>query len=339
MHKFFRLAAVRSALFLYLFALITGGALISHIVPIVGIVSGAIALSELNALSSVVSFAQWLIADNNIRYTFLFIIAAPAPVAILGASLFAGALGSFASGMETGCGFPAKTGMGIRNGYRKRFRHVLTLFYATSIVSLALIFTWIIAAIPLAVIRELESRGALQTVFYYITLAVTLLAFYLGSLFLRVYSLSFLPALYSGARKPVASAFSFASRGFFRVAGRYIIADIALASLISLYAYFGKPVYFLLLNCLVTTAFVFYLLYITFNTYADEGYGFDESDRDDLPDGSIELYGENPREIEREQYVRPDRYSDGGSARVIGRNIRDTMPVGGFETVGRDSNR
>jgi len=352
MRKFFSLTVIRSVLFIYLFALVTACAYIVNIVPIAEIVSGAISLSESSALSSVVSFAQWLMAENNIGYTFLFIFAAPVPFAIIGSLLFAGPLGAFASGMELNGDFPAMVGMGLRYGYGKRLRHVFILFYTSFVVLLALLFVWIIAAIPLAVIKELESRGALQTAVYYATLVVTLLAFYLSLLFLRIYSLSFLPAFYSGTRKAVRSAFSFAGRCFFRTAKFFVAADVTLVLFIVIYTYIDKPAYFFLLNCLLIAAIIFFLVYVLFDVYAAEGYGYAElesipgdrlinpddeyiipDDRLIFPDDEYTLPDDSHISSD-DEYIMPD---DRLAFPIEINDTRDTMPIGGFETISRNT--
>ena len=277
-NKFVKLLIYRSILFLYLFILITAGALAFYIFPITEILSGLIALTDSNVLSSVVSFAQWLIADGVIQYTFMLILAAPAPIALVCSLLFAGAFGSFAKGMEKIRRFPAKPGMSFLSGYHNRFMQVFALFFIVLVLGLLMIFVWIISAIPLAVINELVSRGAMQQSVFYALLAVTALSIYAGMLFLRIYSMAFIPALYSKAHRPLGSAFSFAGRHFFRVAKYFLLTDIVLALQFAMYNYSDKSVFILLINCIISTALIFLLFLIIFDTYAAEGYGYDELD-------------------------------------------------------------
>ena len=276
--RFFRLLVSRSALFLFLFSLITAGALALHIFPIEEIILGLIALADSNALSSVVSFAQWIIADDIIKYTFIFIFAAPAPLALICSFLFTGAFGSFAKGMEKHCDFPANSRTGFWGGYHSRFMHVTALFFIELIILLLFVFVWTISAIPLAIINELVNRGTLQSFIFNALLAVTLLAAYAGMLFLRIYPMSFIPALFSGAHKPITSAFSFASRYFFRVARCFLIADAVLLLQSALYNYFNKAIHMLVVNCFISSIMIFFLFFIMFETYAEGGYGYDEYD-------------------------------------------------------------
>ena len=279
--NFLRLIVARFTLYIYLFTLIAAGAMVFRFLSVYELVAGLIILSESSALSSVVSFAQWIIAVDNIRYTFLIIFAAPIPLALIMSLLFSGAIGSFASGMEANCDYPAKKGISFWRGYKKRFAHIFTLFYAALLIALLMIFVWIVAAIPLAIIKELEGRGALRAAVSNVTLAVTALAVYIGALFLRVYTFSFIPALYSRSRKALVSAFSFAGRNFFRAAKYIVITDVIMIFFASLYDYFDNHIYALLIFCMITTTMVFFLLYTIFYLFAGDGYGYDEIEEND----------------------------------------------------------
>ncbi|MCL2058678.1 MAG: hypothetical protein FWH01_06415 [Oscillospiraceae bacterium] len=274
-YRFIKVLHVKSALYLYIFIIITAGALALHLFPVVEMVAGLIELADSNALTGVVSFAQWILADDVARYTFMLIIAVPAPLALVCTLLFAGTFGSFASGMETCCGYPAKAGIGLLGGYKKMFVQIFMLFFAVFVLLLLIIFVWIVSAVPLAVINELESRGLIQTAILNASLVLTILVVYLGLLYLRVYAMSFVPALYSNARKPLSSALAFAGRSFFRVAKYFFAADVVLVLIVSLYNYLDKAIYMLLANCLISSSLIFMLFYVMFNTYAAEGYGYD----------------------------------------------------------------
>ena len=293
MGKFIKIFVSRSGLFLYLFALITASSLAFQILPITDIISGLIVLADTNALSGIVSFAQWVIADGVLQYTIMIIFAVPVPLAIILSLLFAGAFGSFAKGMDRSCGFPAKANMGFWGGYRSRSIQVFLLFYAIIALILLFAFVWIISAIPLAVINELVSRGALQPGIFYALLSVTLMAVYIGLMFLRIYSMSFVPALFSGSRKPVFSAFSFASHSFFHISKYYIATDVLFILLSILYNYFEQSIYMLLFNCAITALLIFILFYMIFRVYAAKGYGYDELDGFDGRGGEIDGYDEN----------------------------------------------
>jgi len=273
-----KIITVRLPLFAYIFALILICALFFYFFPIAEMAMGVILIAETSALSSVVSFAQWLIADNTIVFTILSILAAPLPLAILGSLLFCGAFGSFASGMDKVSGFPVMAGMGFFGGYRKRFMHVFTLIYISLALLLLMAFVWIVAAIPLAIIRELELRSTLQSTVFNVTLAVTALVAYISLMFLRVYPVSMIPAMFSGSFRPLKDAVSFAGRGFFRVTRYFIVSDIVLVFLFSLYGFLNGPHYLLIINCLISAILVFFLLYSFFDAYARDGYGFDERD-------------------------------------------------------------
>ena len=277
--RFIRLIQYKIRLILYLFFLtITCVSLLTIIVPAGDIVRGMIALADTNALSGVVSFAQWILAPEMLANTFIFIFTAPVPVALAYSLLLAGALGSFASGMEYACGFPAKAGMSIKTGYRTRFFPVMVLIYATLVIMLLAAVVWVIASAPLAVINELAGRGALSRVIYNATLAVTVFVIYIGSLFLRAVPLSFVPALYSGSRRPFAAALSFAGRNFFAVAKHMLVTDVLFIFILSLYNYFNKSAFVMTLGCMAAAILIFYLLFAAFDAYAADGYGFDEQD-------------------------------------------------------------
>ena len=275
---FIRLVLSRLGLFIYLLALIVAGALFLYIFPVTEIVSGVIALAESSALSSVVSFAQWIVAEDTVKYTVAFMLAAPLPLALLFSVLFAGALGSFAAGMERVREFPAKTDIRFSSGYKKRFLTVFILAAIVLAITFLLTLVWIIATIPLAIINALAERGALSEAVYNTALAVTALIAYVSLLFIRVYPASFLPALYSGSHRPCVAALSFAGRNFFKVARYFIITDVILVFLFSLYSFFGGALLVLMINCLVTAAMLFFLLYAAFDLYAADGYGYDEID-------------------------------------------------------------
>jgi len=276
--RFLKLIFTRAALFIYLFVLVVAAALFLYYIPIADILAGLMALAESSVLTSIVSFAQWVTAGVNLRYTALFIVAAPLPFAIISSLLFSGALGSFASGMETALGFPAKYGMDFFSGFRRRFIHFLLLVYITVLIGLLLIFIWVVAAVPLAIIRELEIREMIRDVVLYATLAATALFAYICIIFLRVYSASFMPALYSGAYRPVAASFSFAGRNFFRVSRNYLLSDILLALHLALYYATGGNLYILIYISFVFTLLTFFGVFAVFDAFAADGYGFEEQD-------------------------------------------------------------
>jgi hypothetical protein len=276
--KFLRLLLKKPALFIYLLLLISAGALSLTFFPIVDLVAGLIRLSDQNALAGVVSFAQWILAGDTIKYTIALLFAAPLPISAVLSLLLSGAFGSFAAGMESACGFPAKAGASFPRGLQKRFFHVFLLFYATLTVLLLLTLVWVIAAIPLAVIGELTDRGVFTRAVLNVSVAITALVMYGGSLFLRVYFISFVPSLFSGSHRPVRAAFSFAGHNFFRVARHSVVADIVFIFFVSLYSYLGKAAYMLIVNGFVASFLIFYSLYAAFALYAADGYGFDEYD-------------------------------------------------------------
>jgi hypothetical protein len=222
-----------------------------------------------------------------IVYTFLFILAAPLPLAVIGALPVTGAIGSFAAGMGRVCGFPAKPGVGCMGGFAKRYARVLLLLYITFLCMLLMAFVWLIAAIPLAVINELAGRGILPQTVFYAALGVTALVFYAGLMFLRVFPVSFLPALCSGSYRPARAALSFAGRNFFCVAKFFLVADAILALVIFIALNSSNSLYALILNCLLSSALVFFFFYSVFDAYAADGYGFDEIDGIIMEDDDI----------------------------------------------------
>ena len=313
---FFKLVRVRLAIFLYLFALITAGAMLFMFIPVANIVTGLLNITGSNALAGIVSLAQWISDKGTIKYTLFFIAAAPFPLAIAATLLFAGALGSFAAGMQKCVGFPATRGAdfpatrgadtpstrgsdtpskrgadfpvthgaGFIFGYRKRLPQVFFLFYTAFLFALLLIFIWIIAATPLAIIGELVNQHLLQTIVYVVTLAVTVSIGYLGLLFIRVYPMSFAPAFFSSTQRPVRSALSFAGRNFFRISKFFLAADVIQVIIITICGYYSNKLSIIVLGCLASALIVYFLHYVVFNAYAADGYGYDDG-QDAAADG------------------------------------------------------
>ena len=279
--RFANMLRTGAVLYVYLCALVCAGALTMYIFPVDEILSGLLSLVGLSAFSGVVSFAQWILAEDMIKYAFAFIFAAPVPLAALGSLLFAGALGSFAARAQRATDFPAAAGTGFLRGYQKRTAGVFILSYATLALVFLLAFVWVVAAIPLAIIYELSARGAAPAIVYYLTLAVTALVVYVGLLFLRTYPISFLPSLYSDSHKPVITAFSFAGHNFFRLALKFFVTDVIFACAIVFYYFLDKSFPLLVINCVVASALVFFLLFAAFDEYAADGYGFFEPDNQD----------------------------------------------------------
>lgn len=265
-------------MFIYILLLTLCFSLSARFIPVSGALSGLAEITEQSALSNAVSFAQWLVAAENIAYTFGFILSAPVILACVCTLLFSGVFGSFAGVMEITAGFPAKEGAGFWGGYKKRFMAVFILFYIFFVVIFVLTLVWIIAAVPLAVIKELESRGAIQSAAYNVSLAVTLLVAYVGLHFLRIYQTSLIAALYSGSKKPVRAAFSFSGRNFFNVAKLFLATDIIIFFMLTLYGFLNGPVLLLAINCFIFTVVLYYLFFSVFDDYAADGYGYDEID-------------------------------------------------------------
>jgi hypothetical protein len=261
----------------YLFLLISAGAFLFYVFPVPEIFSGLMSLADSSALTSVVSFAQWILSGGIFKYTVLFIVMAPFPLSLLFSLLFAGAFGSFASGMEEAGGFPAKPGVGFFSGYGMLFMRVLPLFIVTFAVILSTALIWVIAAVPLAVIKALEERGAFSAVVFNVTLAVTALAAYAGLLFIRICPMAVITALYSGSYRPIRDSLSFLGHNFFKAAKYFLISDVVIFFLVSLYSFFNNSLYVLLINCFVISVLIFFLIFVIFDTYAAGGYGYDES--------------------------------------------------------------
>ena len=266
--KYLALTATRFALLIYLFALIFSCALVFRILPVVEIISGLITLTKSSVLTGIVSFAQLIFADNNIKYALLFIVVAPVPLAFACSIFFTGPLGAFASGIGRVCGFPVKNGMGFWHAARKRFWQVFLLFFSLFLLLFALVFVWAVATIPLAVISELAGRGVLSNAVFYAAIAVTALVIYLGYMFLRVYIFSFIPVLFSDSNRAFRSSLSFSSRNFFSAARYFLISDVALIFLVSVNSYLDSPTYFLAICSFVSAALILLFLYAMFNLYA-----------------------------------------------------------------------
>ncbi|MDR3120669.1 MAG: hypothetical protein LBU58_04975, partial [Clostridiales bacterium] len=271
-------------LFLYMLVLVTALLLFFRFFPVSDIVMGLFSLSETSALSGLVAFAQWVSAPDMRLYTFLFIFAGALPLAMALALLFAGALGLFAGGMEFTAGFPARPGMGFLSGYRRCFMQLVALFYAAITGLLLMLLVWTIAVTPLAVIDELAGRGALSPVMRNFSIAVTALIVYVGFLFLRIFPLSCVPGLYSGAARPVRSAFSFAGRHFFGVARYFLLADVVMVCFAALYGLSRQNLILFFVNCAVAAATMLFLFFALFDSFAAKGYGFDGLDEAIGPD-------------------------------------------------------
>ena len=305
---FFKLLINKPALFLYLFILVTAGALFQYIIPAGDILSGLFELAGASAHASVITVAQWITADDMLPYALMFAAAAPLPLAMLCSLLFSGAMGSFAAGMGRARGFPAPADMGVSGGYRSRFFHMFLLFYAALLALFLFAFVWAIAAVPLAIVMELKGRGAIRAAASNAAAAVTALVAYIGFLFLRIYPLSFLPAFYSDAPKPVKAALSMAGKKFFHIAKCFFVSDAVFASAMVLYSISGKPEILLFVNCLICALLVFFLVYAVFDAYP-------------AGENSLEEYGGG---------IGAETLETGGFVN------QETGPVGGFEVVGNN---
>ena len=171
-----------------------------------------------------------------------------------------------------------------------------------------MLLVWVIGAIPLAIINELRGRGAIQASVYNVTLTLTMLVAYIGLLFIRIFPMAMIPAMYSGSQRPAPAAFSFAGRNFFKLAKFFLITDAIQFFMSSLYNSIGKSLIILFINSILTTTIIFFLFYVIFDTYAADGYGYDELD------GYTGAYA---------------------PAQKPGRTPRDTAPTDGFEVVNR----
>ena len=276
--RFLKFILYRLGLYIYLLALVAAGALTLYILPAAEILSGLTALTETTALASVVSIAQWILSDAIFKYAVLFIVTAPFPLSFLFSLLFSGAFGSFASGMEAAADFPAKPGIGFWSGYKLLFTRVLLTAFVSFVAALSMCLVWTITAVPLAIIKALEVRGALKPLVFNVTLAVTALAAYAGLLFLRAFPMAVIPSLYSRSDAPLRDAFSFAGHYFFRVSKYFIISDIIMFFLITLYVFFNNPIYLLIFNCVIFSALVFFLLFVMFDTFSSGRYGLENTD-------------------------------------------------------------
>ena len=159
--RFFGVLWARPALFVYLLALVAAAVFLSGLAPVRELASGALVLSETDALSGAVTLAQWLTSGEMITNTVAIIFVLPVPIAMLCLLLLAGPVGSFASGMEEAAEYPANGGMGFLRGYQKCAIPFFALAYLTFAAAFVLAFAWVNATAPIAALKGLADRGSL----------------------------------------------------------------------------------------------------------------------------------------------------------------------------------
>ncbi|MDR1060740.1 MAG: hypothetical protein LBL83_05940, partial [Clostridiales bacterium] len=266
--KFLVLLKRRPFVALYALAFVTALGLLFRFIPVVDMALGLASLSGASALDGVVSFARWIASPDIIGIALAAMLGASLFAAMIMALLFAGALGSFAKGMEAAAGFPAGERAGFWCGYQKRFTHIVALFFSAMAIFLLMAFVWLVSSIPLAIVNEMAVRGALGPAVYNFIIAFTVFVVYSGSLFLRLYFMACFPALFSRSKRPIRRAFSYAGRNFFSLARYFVVLDVAQIFLGSIYGFFGRNIALFSLNCVFAAASALFLLFAVFYRYA-----------------------------------------------------------------------
>ena len=278
--------------------------------PFIGMVSGLLNITSTDPAVLVVSVTQFL-SDTSVLVSVLVGIAISAVVfSVLGSLLFSGFLGSVAEGVDRNVGFPGSAPLGFIAGYRK-FMSLSALIAVTVLCLGALLLVWAFSAVPLAVVGRAVELGAINVAALFAASGITLLVVYIGSVFLRVYSLSCLPVIYSGVHNPVRSGFRLAGRNFWEFLSTLFVTDMLVISLLAADVLAGGNIAVFAVRCAFTAAAAAYVPFVVFRRfgsgdsdggyYDDDGYGYNDFADSDGGDYENE-YGQDYEGDDEEGY-------------------------------------
>ena len=278
--------------------------------PLPETLSGIVNITNSDYMGLLISASQLITDVSVLAPVMAAMLALAVLLSLCGALLFTGLLGSVADGVRL-CGeFQAVGLSGFTDGYKKKFFSVLILFAVTILSFEFLILVWIISAVPLAVIGKAAEIGVLDRVAYMATLIVTMSIVYFGAMFLRIYSFSCIPAIYSNYKKSIKSGFKCAGRFFKDFLGYFLFVDVIQLIMLLLYGVADNNTVIFVARCAITAFSMMFLLFVFFY-YFNRGYESGKSGYNEETIGYYDAtgdYDDADEDDEADEYYEPDDY-------------------------------
>jgi len=333
--EFIKFVMIKPFIFIYILSLTIAVLFLERYNPLTELLSGLVSVTNTDPAALLISVTQFLSDRTVVIQTMTIMVMAAVLASLAGAVMFSGFLGSFADGAKRCVEFPAAEKTGFLGGYKKFFP-MLALFAASVLLFELLMIVWLISAVPLAIVSKAVEIGVLGWYVLPLAFAITVIVVYCGAVFLRVYSLSFIPAFYSSYDKPVRTGFRMAGKCFWRFLRIYFLVDfISLLLIVADYAAQNNIIVFYV-RCASSAVIIVYTLFIAFHSFrgvddveGDENkgevfeksnYADDDDGGNDDDDGDDEEYDDdeyeddngdnNDNDDENDNYEYDDEYED-----------------------------